>query len=157
MKPLDDVQIKEIMEAGRPARHSAFGVAIGIVRAVFQVALAIAVLAGGYQASQWLVSTKPEVSKRPPRERVYTIKTVPARLGLHKPQIRAFGQVAIGRKAELRALVAGMVTQVHPRLKSGATIEAGEVLVTIDEFDYVGAITEAKANLAEAEARSIES
>lgn len=157
MKPLDDVQIKDMLEAKQPARDIEFALAMQLVRGVLQVVLAIAILVGAYKASEYLVNTKPEVAKRPPQERVYTIRTVPAEIGTHQPHIRAFGQITVGRQIEMRALVAGKVTQVHPRLKSGSTIPAGEMLVTIDEFDYVGAITEARANLAEAEARLIES
>lgn len=156
MKPLDDVQIKQILDAKR-TRHPIIGFVVGLSRVVLQCVLAIAVLAGAWWATERLVATKPEVAKRPPRERIYTIRTVPAQLDSHQPHIRAFGQIAVGRQVELRALVAGKVTHVHPELKPGATIEAGEVLVTIDEFDYVGAITEARANLAEAEARLVES
>jgi len=157
MKPLDDAQIKEILEAKRPARKDRLPAVIIGARAILQAALALGILIGGYWIADRFVATKPEVAKRPTRERVYTVETQTVRLATHQPSIRAYGQIMAGRSVELRALVAGTVTKVHPGLKVGAQVAAGDALVTVDAFDYLGAVTEAKANLAESEAGLAES
>ncbi|MEM8811396.1 MAG: HlyD family efflux transporter periplasmic adaptor subunit [Pseudomonadota bacterium] len=157
MKPLNEAQIQKILEAEPPARASKGRIFRFLIRGFIQAVLAVAVLAGGYKLSEHLIATKPEVAKRTPRERVYTVETVPVGRADHQETIRAFGRVVAAREVELRALVAGTIVDVHPALKSGAVIEAGAPLVTIDDFDYIGALTEARANLAEAEAGLIES
>ena len=43
MKPLDDVQIREILESGRPARNRVAVVAVHALRTFMQIGLAVAV------------------------------------------------------------------------------------------------------------------
>jgi RND family efflux transporter MFP subunit len=71
--------------------------------------------------------------------------------------LRLYGQTVAGRKVELRSLVAGEIVAVSDNLREGAPVQAGEVLLEIDQFDYQGALEEARANLAEAEAKLGES
>lgn len=156
MKPLDDAEIKHILDAKRP-RGGAVGFVLRTLRIGLQAVLSIAILAGAYYLTESLIASRPDVAKRAPRERVYTIETAAVERTAHQPTIAAYGQIVAGRTVDLRALVAGTVTGMHPDLRRGATIEAGDVLVTVDDFDYVGALTEAEANLLEAEARLAES
>lgn len=124
---------------------------------VLQILLMIAVLAAGFLAMSWLVATKPEIAKRPPFPKVYTVDTVIARAGDYQPVFTVYGEIVARRSVDLRSLVAGQVVSVSPLLKPGARVAKGEALVGIDRFDYEGALREARANLDEAEARLAES
>ena len=128
-----------------------------VFKALLQVLLAFAVLFGAVKGMNALVASKPEVPKRPIQEKSYAVETVTVTRADHAPAINVFGETMAGREVELRALVAGEVIEVHPNLKAGGTVNAGEVLVAIDRFDYEGAVTEAEANLAEARAALVES
>ena len=156
MKPLDDHTIKEILDARQDTRRRPLAIVGTVLRAIVQAAIAVAILAGGYQVVQRMIASKASIPTRPPVERVYPIETIAVQPADHRPEIRAYGQVTAGRTVELRALVAGTVTEILPGLRSGTAVPAGEVLVRIDEFEYAGALTGAHADLAEAEARHVE-
>lgn len=121
-----------------------------------QIILPIAVIAGANFIAERLIASRPDVPQRPPREQVYIIKTQPVEFADHRPVLRAFGTLVAGRTIDLRALVAGEIVSVKPNLMVGARVEKGDVLVAIDRFDYQGAVTEARINLAEARARLAE-
>ena len=97
------------------------------------------------------------MAQRPSMERQVPVFTTTAAVATHSPAIGVFGEVVAGRLVDLRALVAGEITAVHPSLEAGRRLMQGEALVEIDRFSYEGALVEARANLAEAEARLTES
>lgn len=118
--------------------------------------LAIAIIAGGVMVMQRLVATRPEAPQRPQVERQVPVQTQNVERATHSPRISVFGEVVAGRLIELRALVAGEITAVHPDLEAGRRINEAAALVEIDRFSYEGAVIEAEANLAEARARITE-
>lgn len=126
-------------------------------RQLAQAILMIAVLAVGFAVMQWLIATKPQVPSRPAFPTVYTVDTIVAEAGDYRPSFIAYGEVTAGRTVELRSLVAGQVVSISDRLQPGDQVEAGAPLVTIDRFNFEGALREAEANLAETRARIAES
>ena len=118
--------------------------------------LAIAIIAGGVFGMRQLIAARPEVPQRPQAERQVPVTTQTVQLATHSPAISVFGEVVTGRLVDLRALVGGEITAVHPDLEAGRRIEEGAALVEIDRFTYEGAVIEAEANLAEARARLTE-
>ncbi len=128
-----------------------------VLKALLQALIAFAILIGAFMGMNTLVATKPDVPKRPIQERSYAVETVTVAQGDYAPDINVFGETTAGREVELRALVGGEVVGVHPNLKAGGHVSEGDVLVAIDRFDYEGAVTEAEANLAEANAGLVES
>lgn len=127
-----------------------------VLKALLQAALAFGILFAAVKGMNYLVATKPEVAKRPIQEKAYAAETVTAVLADNTPLISVYGEVTAGRQVDLRTLVGGEVVSVHPELKAGGMIGQGEELLAIDRFDYEGALTEAKANLAQAEAQLVE-
>ena len=63
------------------------------------------------------------------------------------PQLMATGNVQPSRVWSGIAQVSGKVTELHPRLKRGALIRQGEMLLQIDPRNYELAITQAEAGL----------
>lgn len=150
----DKVQeLEQIPPAAPPVRK---GRAVLVFKAVLQSVLALAVLAGAVAGMRYFVLTKPEVPKRPAQEQTYAVETQPVQLADHTPAIRLYGEVTAGREVDLRSLVAGEIVAVSPDLKAGGSLQKGAELVSIDRFDYEGAVREARANLTEAEAQKIE-
>lgn len=127
-----------------------------VFKAFIQTILAFLVLFGAVNGMNRLVATKPEVSKRPVQEKSYSVETETAVLADNAPVISVYGEATAGRQVDLRALVGGEIVEVSPELKAGGVVSRGDELVAIDRFDYEGALTEAKANLAEAEAQQVE-
>ncbi len=63
------------------------------------------------------------------------------------PQLMTTGNVQPSRVWSGIAQVSGKVTELHPRLKRGALIRQGEILLQIDPRDYELAITQAETGL----------
>ena len=63
------------------------------------------------------------------------------------PRLMATGNVEPSRVWNSMAQVSGKVISLHPRLKQGALIKQGEVLLQIDPRDYELAITQAETGL----------
>ncbi|MBO9417985.1 HlyD family efflux transporter periplasmic adaptor subunit [Labrenzia sp. R4_2] len=127
-----------------------------VLKALLQTALAFAILFGAFKGMNQLIATRPDVPKRPVQERSYAVETTTVQQGDYAPLISVYGQTQAGREVDLRALVGGEIVEVHPDLKAGGKVERGDTLVVIDRFDYEGAVTEARANLAEAQAALVE-
>lgn len=114
--------------------------------------LPVLVLAGAVAATQWLIASKPEVSRKTPEETAYSVQTVEVDRGAHRPTVSVYGEVVSAARVELRALVSGEIVEVAPSVKVGGSVAEGETLLRIDPFVYEGALVEARANLAEAKA-----
>ena len=63
------------------------------------------------------------------------------------PQLMATGNVEPSRVWSSMAQVSGKIITLHPRLKQGALIREGEMLLQIDPRDYELAITQAETGL----------
>lgn len=112
----------------------------------------VLVLAGAVALTQWMIATKPEVTRRTPEETAYVVETVAVERGTNRPTVSVYGEVVSAARVELRALVGGEIVEVSPSVKVGGSVKAGETLLRIDPFSYEGALVEARANLAEARA-----
>ncbi|MDQ0316779.1 efflux RND transporter periplasmic adaptor subunit [Amorphus orientalis] len=115
--------------------------------------LPVLILVGAVALTQWMVSTRPEVTRRPPQETAVPVGTVEVRRAANVPVLKTYGEIVSAARVELRALVGGKVVAVHPNLEVGGLVEKGDVLLTIDDFAYEGALTAARANLAETRAQ----
>ncbi len=122
-------------------------------RTLVQIALVAVILFGAKKGYDHLLATKPEGSKRPPREQVYTINMATVELADHQPTFTVYGNTVADDTVDLRVLVSGEIVELHPELQAGHVVKAGDVLVRVDRFEYEGALKEARANLQEARAR----
>jgi len=120
---------------------------------LFKVVLPVAFVAAGIVVAGYLVATKPEAPARERAERTWRVETVPVAFEDVQPDLCVFGQIVAGRVAELRPLVAGPVAEVGENFVDGGRVQAGDLLVAIDPFDYERDLAERKASRAEAIAR----
>ncbi len=126
------------------------------MKRVLKITLPALLLAAGVFGTSHLIETKPALEPSPPTEKVWTVDAIQVGLEDVQPKIRLFGTIFAVRELQLRALVPGQVVKVHPNLVEGAIIGRGELILTIDEFEYRSAMQEGEALLAEARARLVE-
>ena len=100
-----------------------------------------------------LMATRPKLAPVQLPERVWPVDVVEIRQQDEQPVLNLFGQVAAGRRTELRALVPGRLTEVGSGFREGSRVSKGDFLVQIDPFDYSNNVAEQKALLSEAESR----
>lgn len=65
--------------------------------------------------------------------------------------IHSQGTVQASREVPLTSEVSGRIIKLSPKFKAGAFVTAGEVLLNLDDSDYRLALSNAKAQLAQAE------
>jgi RND family efflux transporter MFP subunit len=100
-----------------------------------------------------LIATRPRMQPIPRPERVWPVEVVEAHYATLQPELKLFGEVAAGRRSELRPLVSGLIVEIGPNFHDGGIVQEGELLVQIDPFDYETALAEQRSVLKEAEAR----
>ncbi|MBE1285743.1 MAG: HlyD family efflux transporter periplasmic adaptor subunit [Rhodobacteraceae bacterium] len=125
---------------------------IGVVLA--SITLALLVYAGQLtmQAVQERLSN--ERPAPPPRERVFAVNVVTARMEAITPVLPAFGQIQSRRTLELRTAMRGRVTSLAENFEEGGSVRAGQLLVEIDQVDARAALDRAQADLQDAEAET---
>lgn len=121
-----------------------------------RVALPILVIACGVLIGGYLVASRPQARANPPAEKITPISVITAEFRTFQPELHVYGEIAAGREAEIRAMVAGRITQIDETYRSGAYVETGQPFVQIDRFDYEVAVRELQADLDESRARLAE-
>jgi RND family efflux transporter MFP subunit len=100
-----------------------------------------------------LMATRPRMQPIPTSERVWPVDVIEAHYGTVQPELNLFGEVAAGRRSELRPLVSGLIIEIGPNFHDGGIVQKDELLVQIDPFDYETALAEQRSILKEAQAR----
>lgn len=117
----------------------------------FKILLPIALVVMALAVTVVLVKTRPHAQRQTPpapRPRV-TVMTVGE---TSDPVItRGFGSVKAKRSVTLVPQVSGEVVGKNPHFEPGGYFTAGEVLLKIDDTDYLLAVARARADLAQAE------
>lgn len=142
-KTSDQDATQDVAPPKKRKRVSIFGV-------LFRIVLAFAIIGGAGFYAQTMIADRPEPPKREPRERTFTVQSFPAQYANYQPNLTYFGEVLASSSLDVRSQVAGKVTQIAPDLAVGGSVSKGDLLATIDDFTYRGALTEAQSNLAEA-------
>ena len=148
--------LTEPMIANQSRGKKTWQLAVLAVRSGLQfIVMAAILIASGYLMNQ-LADSRKERPKRVQKEAVYTVQTQILEASLNQPTISVYGELVAGRTVNLTSLVNGTVVEINPNVKSGATIKKDEALIKLNPFPFEIAVTEAEANLKEAEASIIE-
>ncbi len=125
------------------------GRARGLLR---RLPMPVLVLAIGVLVFSLLLASKPETKPRDNKERVWSVAARTVSYGVFEPRISVFGELRAKRQVRLRALVPGEVISADAKFEDGARVAEGELLLTIDPFNYETRLDEAKAQLKGAKA-----
>lgn len=113
------------------------------------IILPIGLLGGAIAYKTILDGNKPDVKPDEIVEKSATVETLTAKYADVRPTVEIYGQTVAGKQLNLRANVGGEVVQISPHFKSGALVDMGELLFTIDPFAYEGALLSAQNNYAD--------
>lgn len=117
----------------------------------FRILVAIGIIAVSVFFAQKMISNRPETVERRAFERSFTVSVIDVELGDFTPNISAFGEINAAQTLNIRAPAAGDVIFVAPNLRAGGLLQAGQVLVKVDPFDYELSLSDAKTALADAQ------
>ena len=101
-------------------------------------------------ASTALVAFAPEPARRPIQRTAVPVASEEVALGRYSPELSLYGRVETPHAASLTALVSATVASLEAR--EGDRVDAGQVLVQLDETDSRLLLRRRRAELAEAEA-----
>ena len=120
------------------------------MRTVFKVLLPILIVAVAFGVFRVLKATRPE--QEPPRvqERVWRVEAEAVQPRRLAPELELYGRVETPDLLRAAAPAVARVTEVAVR--DGDRVRAGEVLLRLDERDFLPRIDQAKAQIAELEA-----
>lgn len=102
------------------------------------------------------VKTKDKPVQAPLSETAVKVRVIPAPSLDVVPRALGYGTVLPGKVWQAVAEVGGKVTEIHPQLKKGAIIPAGELLLKIDPAAYHLAARQIEANIRSTEAQLAE-
>jgi RND family efflux transporter MFP subunit len=124
----------------------AAGIGVIVRKPLLLIAISVAIVV-------ILMGTRPRLTPVQLPERVWPVDVVEVWQKDEQPALDLFGQVAAGRRTELRALVPGRISEVGRSFREGERVSAGDFLVQIDPFEYQNNVAEQKALLSEAKSR----
>jgi len=112
-------------------------------------ALAVVVVGAGITFVLVKTAKRPERKEPEPSRPVVSTVTVAAD---HDPvRVRGFGSVRAKRAVDVVPQVSGRVVEKSPHFETGALVDEGDVLLRLEDTDYVLAVRQARANVAQAE------
>ncbi len=123
---------------------------------VLQVVLPLALLGLAGLAAVTMIRNRPVVETRPPEIAPPGVRVHVVALEDVALSVTSEGTVRPRTESELVPEVSGRVMSVAPSFAEGGFFEAGDVLVTIDPFDYEQAVVSARAQLAQSRLRLAE-
>ena len=121
--------------------------------AFFKKLLILPGIALGILVLLFLVKNRQEPRRSEIRETARPVRIITVPEVAIVPRALGYGIVQAGQSWEALAEVAGKVVEIHPELKKGALLRAGEVLLRIDPAEYGLAKIRAQADIENLEAQ----
>lgn len=109
------------------------------------------ILAGAGSAVGVMVSLAPEPEKAVAAEATWQVESQRVEPGNFRPQIRLVGQVVAEHSQILTTPLASEITSL--RVREGDRVEAGQLLLTLDDFDTRQRLQQIAADLTDIDAR----
>jgi len=120
------------------------------VRTVFKIAFPLLLIAIGVGVFGLLKATKPEQPPPQVQERVWRVQAERAEPRRLAPELELYGQVATNDLLKAAASASAWVTDVAVR--DGDRVAEGQLLLQLDERDFLPRMAQVKAQIAELEA-----
>ncbi|QEP44796.1 efflux RND transporter periplasmic adaptor subunit [Ectothiorhodospiraceae bacterium BW-2] len=103
----------------------------------------------GIAVVNFVASERPAPTRIEQSETARTVRTLTLEPINLIPEVRGYGSVTPARVWQAVAQVSGQVIEMHPRLRNGEMIAAGELLLRLDPTDYELRLVQAEAELNE--------
>lgn len=117
---------------------------------IIQAAIVVAIIASGLALKEYLVKTKPEAKKIPIVKELPVIEVITAQKTSIPVEIKTQGEIRPPKRTTITAQVTGKITSISPQYEVGETFQTGEIILTLEDFDYQTAVINAKAAKAQA-------
>jgi len=116
---------------------------------MIRIVICTLILLVGWVGMQGLASLKKPPAEAKSEERAIKVETITAKPRDFRVAITGYGQARVVTEVTLAPEISGKVIHVHPNLKTGEVVPAGEILFRIDPADYKAGLQEAKAGVSQ--------
>jgi len=123
-----------------------------IRKTIVSIVMIALMLGGAAAVSGWLVSNRPQPTRRDAGQRAPLVETVTLQPVDARETLHGYGTVRPDQQAMLRAEIAAPVLQRVNDLESGDAVREGDLLLRLDDREYVQQLAEAESAIAAAEA-----
>ena len=121
------------------------------VRKLLKILLPLLILSVGFGAFKYLKETRPEQEPAAAQERVWRVEVEPVEPTSLAPEMSLYGRVETPDLLKVAASAQARVAEVSVR--DGDRVTAGQLLVRLDERDFLPSIHQAQAAVAELQAQ----
>ena len=123
----------------------------GASRKGLKVTLPILIIIVALAAALYIGSTAPKARRTPPVRETPLVEVLPARHTSQKVTVPAMGSIIPAREITLKSRVAGDIVKINPRFTEGGHLQAGQMVLKIDDQDYRLAVAEQHSQVVSAE------
>ncbi|MEM1288148.1 MAG: efflux RND transporter periplasmic adaptor subunit [Pseudomonadota bacterium] len=117
------------------------------IKEVFWLAVAVAIIAGGFVGFQYLGANRTVVEAAPVERTIPSVETTRlARVERGVP-IDASGFIAASRLLDIAAQTGGRITELHPAIDERGTFSEGDVLFRLDDRNAKASIAQITASI----------
>ena len=97
----------------------------------------------------WQISQNPSKAHRSaqPKQVLLNVEAIQLKRTEYIVKLKTYGEVRPRTEGSLISQVSGTLVKVSPQFQNGGFFEAGDVLVNLDDRDYVAAVTIAESDL----------
>lgn len=134
-----------------PVKASGPPPAITALVAVLRFLLPMLIIVAAALGARALLSSRPEAARTEVEVMPTLVETILPEPGVEIAEIVAYGTAEPHRELVLQPQVGGRVLRLNENLRAGGRIAAGEMLFAIDPRDYELAVTQRRAEVANAE------
>lgn len=120
-----------------------------LARATIIALICVGILFGALSYFELLNNSRPQIKQKKTIEQAAIVNVLEANFVDIRPNILNYGQIISGRSYALSSQVSGRIVDVAANLKIGASVNKGDLLFNVDDFEYKGALLNAKAALEE--------
>ena len=117
------------------------------MRKILGYLVAVAILAGSGYVAYYLVSLAPEPERSEPPPQIPFAQTGRVAAGSGAIPVYGAGTVRPSAEVDIAPLVGGRVVWLDPGFQSGGRIKSGQLILRIDNADYLQRLREAEADL----------
>jgi len=117
------------------------------VKLIVKIILPVCLILGGVAGWNYFKSKELKMKRIPPRRQSIVVETIPIKQGNYISSIQAMGTVIPDRQVILKAKVSGEVVSISPGFLQGGVMKKGEILLTLEDSDYVIEVQKAQSAL----------
>ncbi len=99
-----------------------------------------------------LFLSRPQAKKRPTPETIVTVEVIKATRSDYPIVVNTNGTVQADIRGNLVSQIRGEIVKVSDKFKNGGAFEAGDVLIYLDERDYIAEVSQALSAVSQAKA-----